>query len=1489
MMDDQNREQESELASVLEQIFQQYRADREEARELLKAWHEQVLSPEAFAIVQEEIRLLNDELAELRQFQNFLEDARRQRDLEQERLGKAEAIAESFRRQMSDTIESEVPDLPVQEEGAQASPADLFSLMQRIVDFSDAEIENLVEIIGVSAKMTDYQRAFYRQALQDVRRMTPEQREQQFNLIKDLPIEQIKNIAETRHQAVGMFDSWTPAFTAGGQQASASFAQEEQARQDLAACTQKIEQLSREQQPVEWAQAVYQRVSLYLLLAKEGQDDYLLLAIEDITAILSIFTRESAPVLWASVIQTRGAVFMRLTKGERRENLAKALADFDQASEVFASLQMEQPLSAVKAARAMVLVELGGDGQGEQMEEMLQQFMRGQENGMFSSLPAMDASTAVMRGMALMQRRDGDRAQNIEQAIAELSEAVELLGKDKLWIQRAVVMGARAGAYFDRILGERIENLRNVLTDSDEALSVLSYEHTPEPWAMACSTRAMAGMRLYELTHELTQERAIADCENALRVFSRERNQEMWETLIHLRCSAYITRDTGDARQNATQALTDANQLVRHFSREKTPQQWVEALVLRCNVYTFRADGGRRKNLELALADCDAALTVVTREASPEQWAKVVSNRNRIVQELGIAVTRQTKEQIYADYDAALALLSSEKNPLEWGTLQVNYGNSYLTQGTSNPQQYLKNLASAQEHYEQALRVFSYEQQPLLWAQTHVNLGMVKRQLLPKNLAEIMSEEAGYSELLHEGLQEGLQNVFAEIAQLRQNVPEAISHFDRALTVLSYEATPREWAIAHKERGLAYYLLSIQLSFAVSERKQYFLRAQEDFADALKVITRESGPLDWAILQYNCGLMYRGMLVEDPKTDALHALAHCAAALEVYSPEVMPATYRRVQMLRALMLERLERWSDAHEALLKAREVQRDLVAASISEQGSLEAIADNAFVDIYVRDARVLLHLEPQNLREAVVALEEGRAQNMRMVLDLDSIDPEKIVNTVARERMKEFLHARNQWRKQQHALADLLPASNSVATDQQQRQQHYQFLQQAYEAFIAARETIRKHDDPDFMTPVPTMQRIASSVSEPGEALIYLAMGTHSFVNPPKFDGVEEEGVAFIVLRTHDGQERIRHLALPRLTSNAVSALVVRDAKSNIAIQVERALRYLGEFGLNTLAAVLQEEGVHKVIFVAYGRLGLFPLAAVPVRVAERTVCLGELFEVSFAPGARAAEIAQARTVEARRSRTRQSLLLAGNPFPTPQSYKDLPYTELEVQNIQEIAKEHGYLPSRLKLLLREQVNKQNLLKELPNARYVHLAMHGSYVADDPRASCLILAGDERTGVEQRTITLGEALDGRISLAGIQLLVLSACETSLIDVRNIPNEVIGLAAGFLQAGVAGVIASLWSVDDRASAALMIRFAELYLNPQNTWSPARALAEAQRWLREEATNRVLAGGDGEDGTRTSYAFRSPRSSDEEPRSEDPDALPFADPRYWAAFVVTGG
>ncbi len=79
--------------------------------------------------------------------------------------------------------------------------------------------------------------------------------------------------------------------------------------------------------------------------------------------------------------------------------------------------------------------------------------------------------------------------------------------------------------------------------------------------------------------------------------------------------------------------------------------------------------------------------------------------------------------------------------------------------------------------------------------------------------------------------------------------------------------------------------------------------------------------------------------------------------------------------------------------------------------------------------------------------------------------------------------------------------------------------------------------------------------------------------------------------------------------------------------------------------------------------------------------------------------------------------------------------------------------------------------------------------------------------------------------------LVVLSACRTALgKEVRG--EGILGLTRGFFGAGAPRVVVSYWSVDDRATAELMIRFYRGML--QDGLRPAEALRRAQLSLRAE-------------------------------------------------------
>jgi CHAT domain-containing protein len=122
---------------------------------------------------------------------------------------------------------------------------------------------------------------------------------------------------------------------------------------------------------------------------------------------------------------------------------------------------------------------------------------------------------------------------------------------------------------------------------------------------------------------------------------------------------------------------------------------------------------------------------------------------------------------------------------------------------------------------------------------------------------------------------------------------------------------------------------------------------------------------------------------------------------------------------------------------------------------------------------------------------------------------------------------------------------------------------------------------------------------------------------------------------------------------------------------------------------------------------------------------------------------------------------------------------------------------------------------LHESAHADILHIAAHGLYRSDNPFFSVLKLADG---WADVRAIY-------RLPLAA-RLVVLSACESGVGQVRG-GDEVIGLVRGFLGAGAASVIASLWNVHDASALRLMDDFyAELTQNDHAT--PAQALRRAQ-------------------------------------------------------------
>lgn len=134
-----------------------------------------------------------------------------------------------------------------------------------------------------------------------------------------------------------------------------------------------------------------------------------------------------------------------------------------------------------------------------------------------------------------------------------------------------------------------------------------------------------------------------------------------------------------------------------------------------------------------------------------------------------------------------------------------------------------------------------------------------------------------------------------------------------------------------------------------------------------------------------------------------------------------------------------------------------------------------------------------------------------------------------------------------------------------------------------------------------------------------------------------------------------------------------------------------------------------------------------------------------------------------------------------------------------------------------------------ELARHRIVHFATHGVIDAETPELSGLVLSLVDEEGRPQ---------EGFLGLTDIynldlhaDLVVLSGCDTALG--REMRGEgLVGLTRGFLYAGAARVLASLWQVQDRPATELMIRLYRALL--QDRLPPAAALRAAQLSLRRE-------------------------------------------------------
>ena len=314
----------------------------------------------------------------------------------------------------------------------------------------------------------------------------------------------------------------------------------------------------------------------------------------------------------------------------------------------------------------------------------------------------------------------------------------------------------------------------------------------------------------------------------------------------------------------------------------------------------------------------------------------------------------------------------------------------------------------------------------------------------------------------------------------------------------------------------------------------------------------------------------------------------------------------------------------------------------------------------------------------------------------------------------------------------------------------------------------------------------------------------------NPVTIDSLDPHAAAIYMIILHDRLEVIVSLPEQRLINYSTDIgreqleATINQLRSDIVVRSRRdyyqPAQQLYDYLIRPALAELEQNQIETLVFVSDGVLRNIPLAT----LYDGEHYLIENYNVVLNPGL---QLLNPRPL------TEASLSsLALGITREVQGFTALDFVDLELGEIQNLVNSI--------VLIDDEFTTNSFRQEIQISDYpiVHIATHGQFSSS--LENTFLLTWDNRIKINQ----LDTILKSRNPSAkkAIELLVLSACETAAGD----KWAALGLAGMAVKAGAQSTIATLWSVNDEATATLMSQFYRgLVLNHQEK---SQAIREAQ-------------------------------------------------------------
>ena len=344
-------------------------------------------------------------------------------------------------------------------------------------------------------------------------------------------------------------------------------------------------------------------------------------------------------------------------------------------------------------------------------------------------------------------------------------------------------------------------------------------------------------------------------------------------------------------------------------------------------------------------------------------------------------------------------------------------------------------------------------------------------------------------------------------------------------------------------------------------------------------------------------------------------------------------------------------------------------------------------------------------------------------------------------------------------------------------------------------------------------------------------------------------------LILTTPDSPPIRRTVQVPKKQLNE-TIVAFRSALQNPASDAKLPAQQLYNWLIKPLEDDLKAADAQTIIYAPDAQLRYIPLAALydgqqwlVQRYRINNITAASLTDLNTKPQPKMQVLAGAFATG------HYSFTVGGESF----DFSGLPFAGTEVENLAKT------VPSTTKFIDKA-FTPEVTVPKMDDYTVVHLATHAAFVVGTPDDSFILFGNGER-------ITLRDIQTW--SLKNVDLVVLSACETGLGGKLGNGEEILGLGYQMQRAGARAAIASLWTVDDGGTQALMNAF-YANLKTGNT-TKAEALRQAQIAL---ITGNSTAVGKHRGGV--------------EPEPRNNTTVPpqvtnrLSHPYYWAPFILIG-